>query len=50
MTFVAFIIALFQTPAEPPVASVVCADFDAVWVPDGVQGFIVAAPFDVQVF
>ena len=50
MTFIAFIVALFSTPVETPVGTVVCADFDAVWVPEGDHGFIVAAPFDMQVF
>jgi len=50
MFFFTFVIALFSSPVNPPTASVVCSDFDAVWVPEGVTGFIVAAPFDEQVF
>jgi hypothetical protein len=50
MFFFTFVIALFSSPVETPTANVVCSDFDAVWVPEGVTGFIVAAPFDEQVF
>jgi hypothetical protein len=35
---------------EQIIAKVYTADFDAVYIPDGYKGGIVAVPFDYEVF
>jgi hypothetical protein len=37
-------------PVVTPESIILTPDFDAVWVPEGVTGPIVAAPFTTQVF
>lgn len=51
MTLISLIIALFSVPAQSiDVVVVTTTDFEAIWVPEGVNGPIVAAPFDQQIF
>jgi hypothetical protein len=51
---IALLLALFTHPAPEavvtPEAMVITPGFDAVWVPEGVSGPIVAAPFTAEVF
>ena len=50
----ALILALFvnRTPEAVvvPESVIITPDFEAVWVPEGTVGPIVAAPFDAQIF
>jgi len=51
MTFVTLIVAILSfLPSRVEAGVVIAADFDAVWVPEGSVGPIVAAPFDQQIF
>jgi hypothetical protein len=39
-----------RQPVVTPEVIILTPGFEAVWVPDGVTGPIVAAPFDAEVF
>ena len=51
---IALLLALFTTPVHNaqvvPEALILTPGLEAVWVPEGVTGPIVAAPFEAEVF
>jgi hypothetical protein len=51
---IALLLSLLNVHPHPaqvtPESVIITPDFDAVWVPDGMTGPIVAAPFEAEVF